>query len=99
MVNMMKQEIRGTNRVEAGVSGGMPRMGDAIRLTKRAVQEGQSSSVSAGETMEGELLSDITLGEQIRFSNGQTSAVQAMRLEGGRVIIETKTSVYELSKI
>lgn len=98
MAGMMKQEIAGVRRFEQSTAPVMPKVGDTVRLVKRAVQEGAASTVSAGEAMEGKLLREITLGEQIFHSGGQTSAVQAMRLEGDKIVVETKTSVYEVSR-
>lgn len=76
----------------------VPKSGEKIKLTKRTVQEGQASSVAAGDSMEGVLMKDLALGESVLFGAGKTSPVQSMRIEGAKIVIETATSVYEIER-
>jgi len=76
----------------------IPRVGDRILFEKISLKEGRSSQVEGGKVLEGVLVKEIRLGEPVSFGTGNTSNVRSMRIEGGRVVIETQTSTYVLRK-
>ncbi len=75
-----------------------PKKGDKVTVRKILLGEGQSSQIQVGEALEGTLIKDVVLGEQVLFGSGNTSPVKSMRHEGNRLIVETQTSVYEITK-
>ncbi len=78
----------------------IPRVGDRIRLEKISLKEGRSSQVPEGRGLEGMLLKEIRLGEPVCLDGDkQTSHVLSMRIEDGRIVIETQTSMYILEKL
>lgn len=88
-----------TSESKAEVAAEPPKQGDRIRLTKRSLEQGQQSAIRAGEVVGGTLMKEIVLGDSVYFGTGNTSPVKAMRLEGGKIIVETQTSVYEIEKV
>ncbi len=85
---------------EKGEALDIPRVGDRILLKKISLKEGLSSQVEEGAVLEGTLLKEIRLGEPVCLDGDkQTSRVLSMRIEGGRVVIETQTSMYILEKL
>ncbi len=76
----------------------IPRVGDRILLEKISLKEGHSSQIEGGKVLEGVLLKEIRLSEPVYFGTGNTSPVRSMRIEDGRILIETQTSTYVLRK-
>lgn len=74
-------------------------IGDAIRISKREVKSGAQSSVAAGSVFAGTITGKIELGKPFKYGSGTTSPVQAVRVEGDVLVIETETSVYEVRKV
>lgn len=79
----------------------IPKVGDRITLTKRRVQKGESSPLSAGTSISGVLVREIRIGENIilddRSNRSNTTSVRAIHIENGRFLIDTETSVYEIT--
>ncbi|MBI2109034.1 MAG: hypothetical protein HYT93_02520 [Parcubacteria group bacterium] len=74
-----------------------PQVGEQVILKKRSLRAGQNSEVEVGETIDGVLMQEIRIGEPLYFGPmGHTSDVRAMRVEDGKLIVETRTSVYEV---
>jgi len=71
-------------------------VGDAIRLIKRSLKEGNTSMIQEGDVVEGVLEKEISVGEPLYFGSGHTSDVKSVRVENGKTIIETRTSEYEI---
>jgi hypothetical protein len=89
---------RGNAETREGVFS-MPHAGETVRMTKRGVIEGNTSAVPAGESSSGKLSGDIQLGQNIELDNGaRTSPIRSMRVEGNIVVVETNTSVYEITR-
>ena len=76
----------------------MPKIGDSIILTKLSTGENEQSKIATGEKLRGTLLRDIKVGKGILLDAGNTSHVREIRIESGKSIIETDTSVYELHR-
>jgi hypothetical protein len=103
---MVRDEVQGRTRngvptkPERTAASNVPKQGDRVILLKRSINAGQESQgIQPGNLLEGIMISDLALGQSIRLDNGgQTSAIQAMRLEGDKVVVETQTSTYEVSR-
>jgi hypothetical protein len=77
----------------------VPRAGDRITLRKLSLRDGQSSVAAVGAELKGILHSEISVGECIFVSDqltSSTSPVRAIRMEGGRLLVDTQTSTYEV---
>lgn len=76
----------------------IPRSGSEVSLTKRALKHGAKSEIDTGQTLQGKLVGEVRVGEPIHLSTGaHTSPVRKIRIENGRTLIETATSLYELA--
>ena len=82
-----------------------PRSGDGVRLKKVAVQSGAFSASEptpddrklGGVTL-GVLQNEIKEGEPCLIGEKKTSPVRAIRTEGNRMLIDTETTTYEVTK-
>ncbi|MFH1508212.1 MAG: hypothetical protein ABIG46_07310, partial [Candidatus Omnitrophota bacterium] len=70
-----------------------------VTLRKISIKDGESSEVSAGESLRGNLLNDIKEGEQILLDSGtRTSPVKKIETAGeDKLFIHTQTSIYEVA--
>lgn len=72
--------------------------GVLVRLTKVRTLEG-TSAVAVGSVLEGALDERVELGKSIYLDGGKqnTSSIDDIVQQGGKVFIKTRTSVYELT--
>jgi hypothetical protein len=66
-------------------------------LAIRKIISNSQSDVKSGEILQGKLKTDVAIGRSIIFdSDGQTSPVNSIKIQDGKYLILTQTSVYEI---
>jgi hypothetical protein len=73
--------------------------GCSVELEKTKIKEGRSSSIPAGTSISGNLSRDVKLIQPVEFAaGGHTSKVAGVKEKEGELYLETKTSIYRVSK-
>ncbi len=105
MTRMILNETSGRNEKnkeilsKAEAARHVPHPGDRIRITKLSIHTGASAGMQPGESTETVLRSEIAPGENIVFDGGNTSAARKADVVGGKVVVHTETSIYEIQKL
>jgi hypothetical protein len=74
--------------------------GDKVELEKVSIKEGKSSNVPVGNKLSGNLRRNIKIGDSVKVnSGGKTSKVESAKMQDGKLLIETNTSIYEVRRI
>lgn len=68
-----------------------------VELSIRKVASQSQSDVKSGEVLQGKLKAEVSLGHSIVFDGGgQTSAIKSIKIQDGKYLVSTQTSVYEI---
>ncbi|MBK7357734.1 MAG: hypothetical protein IPI45_13680 [Saprospiraceae bacterium] len=69
--------------------------GMELSLLKQSLSS--NSAVNVGSKLEGKLKRDVSIGLPIEFDNNtNTSNIKSIRVEKGKYLVETATSIYEI---
>lgn len=66
-------------------------------LSIQKIASNDNSDIDVGDILEGKLKNNVRIGFPVEFNNNKnTSDIKSVKIENGKYLIETRTSIYEV---